>query len=212
MSRLVFHSLLYVALAFFTFLLIRISLPYLSFESDEAFLAIKQQYIDYDVWYFSFYIHVFTSFILLLAGFTQFTPYFLHRRKHIHRNLGYLYVTVLLLLAGPSGLVLSLYANGGSVSRLAFILLTTIWLFSTIMALRTALQKRFFAHKNWMIISYALTLSAVTLRAWRFLLANYWDDLGFELIRPMDLYRIVAWLGWVPNFLFALYLVSRKNN
>jgi hypothetical protein len=42
-----------------------------------------------------------------------------------------------------------------------------------------------------------LTLSAVTLRLWKLGITNTID------IKPMDAYRIVAWLGWVPNLLIA---------
>jgi hypothetical protein len=48
-----------------------------------------------------------------------------------------------------------------------------------------------------MIRSFALTLSAVTLRLWKLGITNTID------IKPMDAYRIVAWLGWVPNLLIA---------
>jgi hypothetical protein len=54
-----------------------------------------------------------------------------------------------------------------------------------------------------MVRSYALTLSALTLRAWK---------LGLVLAfhpKPMDLYMIVAWLGWVPNLLLAEWLISK---
>lgn len=28
----------------------------------------------------------------------------------------------------------------------------------------------------------------------------------------MDVYRIVAWLGWIPNILLAEWLIRRKND
>ena len=59
-----------------------------------------------------------------------------------------------------------------------------------------------------MIRSYALTLSALTLRAWKWGITN-----SFEL-PPMDVYRAVAWLGWVPNLLLAEWIIrfKRKKN
>ena len=54
-----------------------------------------------------------------------------------------------------------------------------------------------------MIRSYALTLSALTLRAWKWSINN-----SVEL-PPMDVYRTVAWLGWVPNILFAEFIIRR---
>lgn len=56
---------------------------------------------------------------------------------------------------------------------------------------------------EFMIRSYALTLSAITLRAWKMGLANFTD------IAPMDRYRIVAWLGFVLNLLLAEYVIRK---
>ena len=60
-----------------------------------------------------------------------------------------------------------------------------------------------------MIRSFALTLSAITLRIWKVVLAHYTD------IGPMDRYRIIAWVGWVLNFLIAewyiYYYIKRKR-
>lgn len=209
-STIIKHALLYALLSLFTIMLVRITVPYFGLDTKTGFLRIKQQYLENKVWLTSFYIHVFTSCFLLIAGYTQFSRRILKSKPSIHRSLGYLYVLTLLLFSAPSGFIMSLYANGGTISRVAFIMLSSLWIISTILALTTALKKDFDGHKKWMTISYALTLSAVTLRLWKYLLANYWPDLGYEPIRPMDLYRIVAWVGWVPNLLIAIYLNTKK--
>jgi hypothetical protein len=56
-----------------------------------------------------------------------------------------------------------------------------------------------------MIRSYALTLSALTLRAWKWSITNTVE------LPPMDVYRAVAWLGWVPNLLIAELLIRRHG-
>jgi hypothetical protein len=56
-----------------------------------------------------------------------------------------------------------------------------------------------------MIRSYALTLSAITLRA-----RKYGSVFAFEP-PPMDVYRLVAWLGFVPNLLFAEWWIRRRR-
>ncbi len=96
------------------------------------------------------------------------------------------------------------YANGGLWSRIAFVLLAVLWIYFTAMALVKAKQKNFKAHRNYMIRSYALTLSAITLRAWKYGITNT------MILPPMDVYRVVAWLGWVGN-LFIAELVIRKS-
>ena len=49
-SRFVVNALLLSALAFFIFLMARITLPYIPYNTDVGFLRIKQDYIDIDVW------------------------------------------------------------------------------------------------------------------------------------------------------------------
>ena len=57
-----------------------------------------------------------------------------------------------------------------------------------------------------MIRSYALTLSAVMLRSWKIII------LSFVYVDPLHLYMIDAWMGFVPNLLFAEWLIRRKRN
>jgi hypothetical protein len=191
-----------------------ITLDYFPIQTKVGFLRIKQWVFrkypgtESKVWFTAFYIHVASSMFVLLAGFTQFFEYFY--RYKIHRYLGRLYVIITLFLSAPSGLVMALYANGGIWSQVSFILLSILWWYTTFMGYRRAVEKKFDQHQAWIILSYALALSALTLRAWKFGITN-WTDWN---MKPMDLYRLVAWIGWVPNFLIALLIVLfiRKKN
>ncbi|MBL4704445.1 MAG: DUF2306 domain-containing protein, partial [Flavobacteriales bacterium] len=176
--KLILSFLLFVALSYFTWLMINITYPHFSLKTDVGFLRIKQTYLDNKVWLSSFYIHVFTSCILLLAGFTQFSKTILKRTPKLHRTAGWVYLVVLLLFSAPAGFIMSIYANGGTYSKIAFLTLSTFWIISTSLALYMVYKKNYVVHGNLMMISYALTLSALTLRAWKFFLSNYWVDLG----------------------------------
>ncbi len=168
-----------------------------------GFLQLKQAYIDIKLWRIAFFTHVFTSMLVLLAGFTQFSKVLQRNYPRLHRSIGYIYVIDVLLVTGPAGLLMSFYANGGISSRIAFILLSIGWMYFTVMALYKAIQKDFIAHRIFMIRSFALTLSAISLRCWKVVLANYTD------LPPMDRYRIIAWLGWVLNLLLAEWIIAR---
>ncbi len=196
-------GLLSLLLAFFSVLMVRITIPYLSLETDVAFLRIKQWIIHHDVWRVSFFVHVFTSIFLLAAGFTQFYYPTQPVWRNLHRAMGKMYVFVLLGFSGPAGLVMSLYANGGWLSQTAFTLLSLLWMYTTVQAYRTARQRKWRTHGQWMVRSFALTLSALTLRAWKFLLVLFFHP------HPMDAYQVVAWLGWVPNLLLAEWLIRQ---
>lgn len=196
-------------LAFFSFLMLRIIFLYIPVQNDVAFLQLKQSYIHITEWRIAFFIHVFSSMLALLAGFTQFSKRLLKYRPKLHRAIGYSYVVNILMVTGPAGLLMSFYANGGITSRIAFVMLSVLWIGFTAMALYKALKKDFHAHRIFMIYSYALTLSAITLRIWKVLLANFTD------IPPLDRYRIIAWLGWTLNLMVAqiciYYFIKKKS-
>ena len=188
-------------LALATYLMFQLSVPYVSFQKNIDFLATKQNVYHIDYWRYAFYAHVFTSILVLPAGFTQFTKVFF--RRGLHRKLGMVYILTVLFITAPTGLLMGIYANGGLGAKASFVLLSTVWFITTLLALITAKKKRFIDHGEWMLYSYALTLSAITFR----LLA-----LGFDLfdirVRPQEVYVTIAWLSWVPNILIAHLLIK----
>jgi uncharacterized membrane protein len=195
---------LLLLLAFFCWLMASITMSYIPYSTDVGFLRIKQQYIGIDQWRTAFFIHVYASMWVLFAGFTQFSKPLLKNNPKLHRTFGYIYVIDVLLITGPAGLLMGFYANGGVWSQIAFVSLAVLWIFFTAMALIKAKQKNFKAHRNYMIRSYALTLSAITLRAWKYGITNTMT------LPPMDVYRVVAWLGWVGNLIIAEYIIRTK--
>jgi uncharacterized membrane protein len=189
MNRSLIRISLYVLLAFFTVLMLRITLPHFGLQPDVGFLQIKQ--------------HVVTSVVLLLAGFTQFLP--AARFRKLHRIAGRIYVIVLLGISGPAGLLMGIFANGGFSSQLAFVLLAVLWLYTTWRAFTAIRSGNVQQHRAFMLRSFALTLSALTLRLWKYLIV-------FALAPPpMDVYRTVAWLGWIPNLLVAEWIIRNQR-
>jgi hypothetical protein len=197
----IFSILTLATLAFFSFLMLRIIYVYIPMQTDVAFLQLKQQYTHITEWRIAFFVHVFSSLLVLFAGFTQFSKKILRQRPKLHRALGYIYVTNILLVTGPAGLLMSFYANGGLSSRIGFVTLSLLWMLFTAVALYKAITKKFAAHRAFMIRSFALTLSAISLRIWKVILA------AFTTIPPMDRYRIIAWLGWTLNLLIAEWII-----
>ncbi|MGD1840588.1 MAG: DUF2306 domain-containing protein [Thermonemataceae bacterium] len=193
-----------VIYAFFCYLMWEITAQYIPWHTDVAFLRIKQAYIHY--WYYetAFFIHVYFAMLVLPAGFTQFSSALRQKLPALHRVMGWIYSSVIILLVAPSGFVMGIYANGGVSSQLAFCLLATLWLYYTAMAVVKIRNGEVAAHQRFMWRSFALTLSAITLRAWKYLIVWLFQP------RPMDVYRIVAWLGWVLNLvLVELYILHR---
>lgn len=197
------NTILLLTLAFFVWLMARITFAYLPYNTDVGFLRIKQDYIDIDIWRTAFFVHVYMSIWVLLAGFTQFSEKIRTFYPKLHRIFGYIYAVDIILITGPAGLIMGFYANGGIPSKISFVTLAIGWVSFTTIAVFKARDGDFVGHRDFMIRSYALTVSALTLRAWKWGINN-----SIEL-PPMDVYRTVAWLGWVPNLMLAEFLIWR---
>ncbi|WP_068941052.1 DUF2306 domain-containing protein [Chryseobacterium timonianum] len=200
-----FKILLIIGFVYFFWLMLSITLEYIPLDPNVSFLMIKQTEVEQRPEYlYFFYTHVYTSIFVLLSGFLAIL-----RKdfgwKSSHRNTGKVYIFLILILAAPSGIYMGFFANGGLFSKISFVILGFLWWFSTFKAYQLARQKRFKEHKQWMWRSFAFTLSAITLRMWKVIIVYLFQP------NPMDVYQIIAWLGWIPNILFIEYLITKKQ-
>lgn len=187
------------------FLMLRLTAQYIGFDTDVAFLKLKQDYLHIDLWLVSFYVHVFSTSLCLLAAFTQFSKSLLHKYPKVHRAMGKIYVVNIVFINFPVALVMALYANGGYPSKAAFLLLDVLWCWFTLKGWLLIKTGDIIRHKEFMIRSYALTFSAITLRSWKIVLSHVTD------IPEVEIYMIDAWLGFVPNLLVAELLIRWKR-
>jgi len=98
---------------------------------------------------------------------------------------------------------MALYANGGWIARSSFLTLSVLWWFTTWLAWRAIKKGDTKQHRAWMIRSYALTFSAITLRLMQFTLAT-------QTHIEMDIaYQIVAWPSWMLNLIVAEWVLER---
>jgi hypothetical protein len=198
-------TFVYLILCVGTFLMARTIIQYASFDEHVGFLKVKQEYLSITIWKIAFYIHVFSSIFTLLCGFTQFSGYLQTNYRKAHRLVGKIYVFNILIINFPAALIMAYYANGFWPSKIAFFILDGLWFWFTLKAFVEAKRKNIKVHKEFMIRSYALTFSAITLRTWKLILASNYT------IEPTTLYMIDAWLGFVPNLLVAEYIIRRKK-
>ncbi len=184
----------FLCIAYFSYLMVLITIQYIPIDLKAAFLQIKQEEIQHFHYQIAFFTHVYTSIFVLLLGLFQFSNFIRTRYRLVHRNMGKAYVGIVLLLSGPSGLVMGYYANGGWFTQISFCLLAIFWMYFTYKAYHFARQRDWTRHRNFMMRSYALTLSAISLRLFKWIIVTL-----FEL-PPMDTYYIVAWAGWLVNW------------
>lgn len=118
-----------------------------------------------------------------------------------------MYVYIILFISGPGALVMSFYANGDVVAKTSFVILSLLWIMFTALSFYYVLKKDFVRHRQFMIRSYALTLSAITLRLYAYMLPH------FSHIEARQEYALIAWASWTINLLAAegiIYLTRNK--
>lgn len=191
--------------AYFTWLMVLITAQYVPIDFKAAFLNVKDDVIDLKHYQWAFFLHVYTSIFVLVLGVFQFLPKLRKSIPVVHRLVGKVYIVLILFVAGPSGLIMGYYANGGWVAQSSFLLLSILWVYFTYLGFNAAKNKNWSKHQKWMIFSYALTLSAISLRLFKWLIANTLE------LPPMDMYRIVAWLSWTVNMLVAYLIINHKK-
>lgn len=195
----------FLAIIYGSFLMVKIAIPFLQFKPNIHFLASKRLIYHIDWWRYSFYIHVFSSPFVIISGLFQFSRYFIHKLPKTHRVFGIIYIFVLVFIAAPSGFLMGLYANGSYPTQISFSLLSILWIATTVIAYQKIRQKKYIVHARWMMRSYALTLSALTLRFFTFLIAYFKIPLY-----PTEAYIIVSYASWIINLAIAELLIYLK--
>lgn len=196
------RSLFFIGILYASYSLILLSLPYIHFEPNVEFLKTKQLIYHVTAWRWSFYIHVFTSPIVIITGLLQFSTLLLRNYPLFHRFAGYIYITVLIGVTGPAALIMSLYANGSYPAQVSFTILSTLWILFAFLGFHYAKKHHYEKHIKWVLRSYALTLTAVTLR-----LYAYWFDLLNVGIDPKETYIILSYISWIPNLIVAEIMI-----
>lgn len=150
--------------------------------------------------------HIFFGAIALLVGPFQFWKAFRTKRWALHRALGKLYV-ISILFSGPCAVFLSFTTAYLVNWQYAFSLQVwvAVWLISTFYAYKTARDRRFKLHSEWMVRSYIVTLTFVISAL--LIKIPFLQAIGFAEVSPS-----LFWLSWsVPLFIYDVVLsVGRK--
>ncbi len=197
--------LFWVPIVFFSLLLVKNTLPYFSFKQDFGFIEERAVLFLKPVYKYSFYTHIFAGMFCILAALTQFSTSLLKKRKAIHIWMGKVYVFVVIVLGAPTGLYMSFFAKGSFAERLLFMFMAAYWLFTTIKGLQAIKLKNILSHKNWMIRSYSMAMTAVSFRVYHIIF--YYYGVGH-----LHNYEISLWISVLGNMLLAEYFIFRKCN
>lgn len=175
---------------------------YFIIERDFGLLSSKSTELLNDIfWNVGFYAHIILGGLALMIGWIQFCSKWRKANVSIHRKIGGVYLCSA-LISSLAGFYIAFFATGGMISSIGFLLLAIIWFYTSMMAYIAIRKGQIRKHREWMVYSFSACFAAATLRIWMPILIA----ITGEFIMA---YRIVAWLCWIPNLIFA-WRLNRK--
>lgn len=161
-------------------------------------------------WNISFYVHLPAGVICLLTPIVSFTQWFFRGALNLHKLTGKLYVWITLFLVCPTGMYLALYAKGGVVTQLGFMLQGILLALFTYQGYQSILKGNKILHVRYMIRSYAMVAVVLSFRVLH-ILFFLWK------VPYQDNYAISQWLGLSGNVLISELVIifinlKRKNS
>ncbi|HLW24876.1 MAG TPA: DUF2306 domain-containing protein [Steroidobacteraceae bacterium] len=142
--------------------------------------------------------HGFAGLMALCLGASQFSTRLRQRHTVVHRTLGRLYVAGV-AIAAPMGVYITIRHNALP-TRIAVITTAFLWFLTTAVAFYCIRRRNFQQHRQWMIRSYAITLTFLVVRVIDAVPAL--NDLdGDTSPNMLWLTNVIAWV--VPSFIIA---------
>jgi uncharacterized membrane protein len=154
-------------------------------------------------------LHACAGGLALLLSPLQFAARLRDRAPAVHRAVGRV-VFGAIAVAGTAGLVLAAHSLAGPVGTAGFGLLAALWLGCAAAALRAIRRRDVPAHRRWVVRTFALTYSAVTLRLWLGVLVAAQVGLAGVpgQVAFARAYLLVPFLSWVPNLFVAEWYLA----
>lgn len=158
------------------------------------------------IWTMSFYIHLPAGIICLAIPWLSFVRNIHPLFRNLHRIAGQIYSFITLIFVGPTGIYLALYAKGGGVTQVGFVLQGLLLSWYTYQGYALIRKGDSANHVNAMIRSYAVATVVLTFRVLHLIF--------FMLNLPyQDNYAASQWLGLTFNLLIAeLIIIGRSKS
>ena len=149
-------------------------------------------------------LHVAAGVTALVLAPIQLVPRIRERIPALHRASGRIYA-VACAIGAPAGFMLALGTTAGPIAGAGFAVSALLWPVFTFLGIKAAIDGRLDDHRAWMIRSFAITSTAITLR----LMLPF---AGLVLAVPFfPAYRVIAWLSWLTNLAIAELYLRRKQ-
>jgi hypothetical protein len=152
------------------------------------------------LWNLCFYTHLPCGIICLMTPFISFARNVIPVTRKWHHAVGKLYVWITIVIVCPTGMYLALYAKGGLITTIGFLLQGILLAYYTWHGYIAMQRGDKAAHIQNMIRSYATATVVLTFRVLHILF--------FFLYVPYSQnYAISQWLGMTSNLLLAELII-----
>jgi hypothetical protein len=198
--------LFWSVIVFLSLLLTHNALLYFTHGGEYGILPEKIEARKNELWNLSFYLHLPAGILCLLMPWFSFARRLFRFTNAHHALAGKLYSGITLIVVCPTGMYLALFAKGGLITAVGFLLQGILLLYFTFQGYRAGRRSRIVEHINFMIRSYSVALVVLTFRLMHL-------SFFFLHIPYKDNYAISQWLGLSLNLLIAevlVFLRSRK--
>lgn len=155
------------------------------------------------IWRISFYVHLPAGIICLLTPFYLFARRAFGLKRH-HSSVGKLYTWITLAVVCPTGVVLALYAKGGLVTQVGFLVQGLLLAIYTWRGYSSILRKDIVDHFHFVVRSYAMAAVVITFRVLH--IVFFILDVPYQ-----DNYAISQWLGLLLNLFAAELFIALRN-
>jgi predicted membrane protein DUF2306 len=146
--------------------------------------------------------HALVAVVAIGVGGLQFLQGVRETWPFVHRWVGRIYLGSS-LFAGASALLISTRLPGPNLSSYGLILTAGIWMCCTGLGFCAIRQRKFLVHRRWMIRSYSLALTALTLRL-------YSRSLSHLGVHSSELISVIGIWGALLSNLAVAEVLARK--
>ena len=112
--------------------------------------------------------HVFTGVVTVSLAWVQVWPWLRSHHPRVHRALGRVYLLAGAVPAALLAIPAAILDTGGQSIRVALLTIAFLWLATSILGGRAALQRRLGDHRRWMLRNVALATVVITARPYTF--------------------------------------------
>lgn len=151
--------------------------------------------------------HLAGGAIAITAGLVQIWLGLTNRVSQLHRVLGKVYATAV-LIGSLSGFYLALTIPGHLPYSAGLFMLCVAWVLTTSMALYAIRTRRIEQHREWMLRSFTVTFAFVTYRlvsGW----LRQWIHVADDPVAD-DIDTLMAWACWAVPLLIAEPLIQLR--